>query len=142
MKCLLCKRYKGLELNTPTASREAHIEVDSMLRVKKNEDHFYVNKYCEKCALCLQRILHTAAARAERDVCGRQNCLGLAVLSDLGECVDNTTDKANENSRNTAKSDRGVEEDEATEGNWELVQGSDHGVCGGRCNADSPGGSV
>jgi hypothetical protein len=82
--------------------------------------------------------LHAPAARTEGNVGGGQDGLGLAVLSDLCERVDDTTDETDEDGRYTAEGDWGIEEDQSTESNGELVQGSDHGIGGGRCDANSP----
>jgi len=86
--------------------------------------------------------LHASAAGAERDVGGREDCLRLAVLADLGQGIHKTTDETNENSRYTAECDRRIEEDKTAKRNGELVQSADHGVCGGGGDADSPGGGV
>lgn len=56
--------------------------------------------------------------------------------------VDETTDGTNENGGNTAKGDRGVEEDETADGERELVEGTNHGVGGGRGAANTPGSAV
>lgn len=89
------------------------------------------------CRLVLETILHAPAAGAEGHASG-QNGLGLAVLSDLGERIDDTTDEANENGRHAAEGDGCIEEDKTTESDGKLVQSSDHGVCGRRCDTNSP----
>jgi hypothetical protein len=95
-----------------------------------------------KRTLSLQAVLHAPAAGAERDVGGRQYSLGLAVLSHLGNSVDDTTDETNKYSRHTAEGNGCIEEDESTESDRELVQGSDHRVGCRRGDTNSPGGGV
>lgn len=59
-------------------------------------------------------------------------------LSDLGPGVDETADEADDDGRDTAECDWGGEENESADSDWELIEGSDHGVrCGGG-NADTP----
>lgn len=87
-----------------------------------------------------QRISHALAAGADRG--GENTGSRLGVLLDLGNGVDNTADETNSNGRDTGESDRGVEEDEAGDGNGELVQGTNHRVGGGGGGADTPGGGV
>ena len=68
--------------------------------------------------------------------------LRLGILSYLGQRIDKTADKTDEDSRHTAKRDRSIEEDQATERNGKLVQSTDHRVRRGRGDADGPGRSV
>lgn len=90
--------------------------------------------------LGLEAVSH--ACGASTHVGRGQNLLGLAALADLCDSVDNTADEANEDGGHTAKGDGRVKEDEAADGDGELVQSTDHGVGGGRSDADTPGGCV
>ena len=63
-------------------------------------------------------------------------------MSNLCPCVDNTTDESNNNGRNAAECDWSREEDQAGDGNRELVECSNHGIGGGGCDTDTPGGAV
>lgn len=76
-----------------------------------------------------------------RHLGGREDALAHR-LPDLGPSKHETGDKTNKDGRNTAESDGSVEEDKSGEGNGQLVEGSDHGVGGGRGCADAPGGAV
>jgi hypothetical protein len=89
-------------------------------------------------SLSFQTVLHTPTASAEGNVGGGQHSLGLAVLTDFCERVDDTTNETNEDSRHTAECDWSIEEYQTTESDGKLVQGSNHGVGGGRCDANSP----
>jgi hypothetical protein len=93
-------------------------------------------------ALRLETVLHAAAASANSSVAGGQNGLGLGILSYLGQSVDETTDETDEDGGDTAKGDGGIEENQTTDGNGELVQGADHRVGSRRGDTDSPGGSI
>lgn len=59
-------------------------------------------------------------------------------LSYFGPSIDNTTDKANENSRHAAKSNRSGEKDETADGNRQLVEGTDHGIGSRRGDTNTP----
>ena len=82
-------------------------------------------------SLRLQAVLHAPAAGAERNVGGGEDRLGLAVLSNLGQCIDQTTDETNDNGRDAAKGNRSIEENKTAKSNGKLVQSANHGVCGG-----------
>lgn len=75
------------------------------------------------------------------DLGGRKDALGDR-LSDLGPSEHQTGDETDEDGRNTAEGDGSVEEDKSGEGNGELVEGSDHGVGGGRGCTNAPGGAI
>jgi hypothetical protein len=87
-----------------------------------------------------QRVSHALAAGA--DGCGEDTGLGLGVLLDLGDGVDETADETDTNGGDTRESDGGVEEDETGDGNGQLVQSTDHGIGGGGGGAHTPGGGV
>lgn len=72
----------------------------------------------------------------------RQSVLGLAALSDLGKRIHDTANKADEDGRNAAKGNRGIEEDQTTDRDWELVQSANHGVGGRGGDTNAPGGGI
>ena len=76
-----------------------------------------VKKLCLATSLRLQAVLHAAAASAERDVGSGENGLGLAVLANLSQSVDKTTDESNKDGGTAAEGDRRVEEDQTAERN-------------------------
>lgn len=90
-----------------------------------------------------QRVAHALAAGADQRVGGGKDTgLGLGILLDLRHGVDDTRDKTDTDGGDTGESDRGVEEDETGHSDGELVQGTDHGVGGGRGDAHAPSGGV
>lgn len=90
-----------------------------------------------------QRVTHALAAGANQRVGhGQDTGLGLGVLLDLGNGVDNARHEADHNRRDAGEGDGSVEEDQTRHGNGELVQGADHGVSGGGGDPDAPGGGV
>lgn len=93
-------------------------------------------------ALIPHSVPRALAAGAKRYIGCRKHALGLAVLSNLGHRVNQTTDKADENSRYTTKSNGSVEKDQTAECNRKFVQSADHGVCCRRGHADGPSGGI
>lgn len=90
-----------------------------------------------------QRVPHTLAAGADRGVGGRQDTSPwLSVLLDLSNGVDDTANKANDDSRNAGEGNRGIEENKSRDSNGKLVQSSNHGVSGRRSDANAPGGGI
>lgn len=90
-----------------------------------------------------QRVTHALAAGADQRVGSRENAgLGLGVLLDLGNSVDNAGHEADDNGRDTGEGDGSVEEDQTRDGDGKLVQGTDHGVRGGGGDTHAPGGGV
>lgn len=69
---------------------------------------------------------------------GRQDANVLGLLADLGPGKDKTADEADKDGRDAAEGDGGVEEDQAADGDGELVQGADHRVRRRRGDADAP----
>jgi hypothetical protein len=63
-------------------------------------------------------------------------------LADLGPGEDQTRDKANNDGSDTAEGDGSIEEDEARDGDGQLVESADHGIGGRRGDADAPGRAV
>jgi hypothetical protein len=57
----------------------------------------------------------------------------------LCHSIDNTTDEANENGRDTSESNGSIEEDETTESKGKLVQSANHGISRRRGDTDAPG---
>ena len=91
-------------------------------------------------ALGAQRVSHTLAAGTDRR--GENTGSGLGVLLDLGNGVDNATDEADSDSGNTGEGDWRIEEDETRQGDGQLVESANHGVCGGGGSTDTPCGCV
>jgi len=75
-------------------------------------------------------------------VAGGEDAGVLGLLADLGPGEDEAADEADKDGGNAAESDGGVEEDQAADGDGELVERADHRIGGGRCHADAPGGAV
>ena len=72
----------------------------------------------------LETIAHALAARArQRGRNGQARTLALG-LPNLGHGIHDTADEAHKDGANAGESDGRVEEDEAREGNWELVKGT------------------
>jgi hypothetical protein len=151
VRCAMYKRYKKRTRNEAPYQPNARWEPTTCWNQSNRaaNEQIYERFVCLHARvfrsypfLRLQAILHAAAAGAQRNVAGRQNSLGLDVLADLGQSVDETTDESDENGRYTAEGDGGVEEDQTAERNGELVQGTDHGVGRRRGDADGPGGGV
>lgn len=78
------------------------------------------------CKLRLEAVPHALAACAHGNIGGRERVLRLAVLTDLGKCIDKTADKADKNGRAASEGDRGIEKYQTAESDWELVQGANH----------------
>lgn len=88
-------------------------------------------------------LLHALRTGARDGLPGGQTRLLLVLaLPHLGEGVDHSADETDGDGRHAGECDGGVEEDEAGDGDGELVQSADHGVCGGGSDADAPGGGV
>lgn len=68
----------------------------------------------------------------------RQGRLTLLLLLDLGNGVNNTGNKAKENSSDRLESDGGVKEDKAGNCYGELIQRANHGVSSGGGNTNTP----
>lgn len=88
--------------------------------------------------LRLEPVLDALAAGAHGHVLGGQGLVLAGVLPDLCDGVDDAADEANEDGADGAEGDGGVEEDEAADGDGELVEGADHGVGGGGGDAHAP----
>lgn len=82
------------------------------------------------------------AASAHWDLRGWKAHLGGRSLADLSPCVNNARDKSDKDGGNAAESDRSIKEDETADGDWELVQSTNHGVGGRGGDTDAPCGGV
>lgn len=87
-------------------------------------------------------VIALGAGAHNGSVGGGEGHLGLLLHLHLAPGIDDAADETKENGRHAAKGDGSVEEDETTDGNGQLVEGSNHGVGGRGGDTDAPGGGV
>lgn len=91
----------------------------------------------------LESVSHALGTGTDRRVRSWENSsLWFGVLLDFGEGIDDTADKSDSNGRDTGEGDWVAKEHETGQGNWELVEGSNHGVSSGGGNTNAPCGGV
>lgn len=89
----------------------------------------------------LEAITSTLARGAHWDR-GWQAHLSRSSLTDLSPSVDNARNESNKDSGDGSKSNWSVEEDQARDSDWELVECSNHRIRSGGGNTDTPSRSV
>ena len=91
----------------------------------------------------LESVSHALGTGTDRRVRSWENSsLWFGVLLDFGEGIDDTAYKSDSNGGDTGEGDWVAKEHETRQGDWKLVEGSDHGVSSGGGNTDTPCGRI
>lgn len=92
--------------------------------------------------LCLCSIAIALGTGAHNWLCCGKDISLRLVLSNLCPCIHDATDETDEDGRYTSECDRGCEENETTDSDWQLVESTNHRVGCGGSDTDTPSRAV